>query len=59
MIAQHPFDILYAPLDSVRMEGRLAMIEVELIEPIFLLNLVLESIGRLVNAVKVEIETIL
>jgi hypothetical protein len=35
------------------------MIEVELIEPIFSFNLVLESIARLANAVKVRIETIL
>jgi len=58
-MAPLPFDILDACLDLVRMEGCLSVTEFELIEPIFLLNLVLESIGRLVNAVKVEIETIL
>jgi hypothetical protein len=38
------------------MEGRLAVIEVELIEPIFSFNLVAERIARLVNAVKVKLE---
>jgi hypothetical protein len=58
LIAQPPFDILYDRLDLVRIEGRLARIEVELIEPIFSFNLVLESSAHLANDVKVRIETI-
>jgi len=49
-----PFDVLYARLDFVRVSGHLAVIEVELIEPIFSFNLVPESIGRLVNASRVR-----
>ena len=45
-----PFDVLYARLDFVRHEGRPAILEVELIEPIFSFNLVPDSIGRLVEA---------
>lgn len=52
-----PFDILYARLDFVRVAGHLAVIEVELIEPIFSFNLVPESIARLANAVKVKFQT--
>ena len=52
VIAKLPFDILYARLDFVRMDSRLAVIEIELIEPIFSFNLVPESIPRLVNAVR-------
>lgn len=56
VIAQLPFDLLYARLDFVRVEGHLAVIEVELIEPIFSFNLVPESIMRLVNATRVRFE---
>ena len=50
VMAQIPFDLLYARLDFVRVKGHLAVMEVELIEPIFSFNLAPESIGRLVNA---------
>lgn len=49
-----PLDILYARLDFVRVNGQLAVMEVELIEPIFSFNLVPESIMRLVNATKTK-----
>ena len=51
------FDILYARLDLVRIGHHLAVIEVELIEPIFSFNLVPAGITRLVNAVKVKFES--
>ncbi|HEX9387443.1 MAG TPA: hypothetical protein VF918_14060 [Anaerolineales bacterium] len=56
VIAKLPFDILYARLDFVRVDGHLSVIEVELIEPIFSFNLVPESIGRLVNATRTKFE---
>ena len=49
-----PVDILYARLDFVRVNGQLAVMEVELIEPIFSFNLVPESIMRLVDATKIK-----
>jgi glutathione synthase/RimK-type ligase-like ATP-grasp enzyme len=49
VMAKLPFDILYARLDFVRVDGQLSVIEVELIEPIISFNLVPESIGSLVN----------
>jgi len=49
-----PFDVLYVRLDFVRVDGHLAVIEVELIEPIFSFNLVPESIARLVNATRIR-----
>ena len=52
MMAKLPFDLLYARLDFVRVNGQLSIIEVELIEPIFSFNLVPESIARLVNATR-------
>jgi glutathione synthase/RimK-type ligase-like ATP-grasp enzyme len=51
-----PFDVLYARLDFVRVQGNLSVIEVELIEPIFSFNLVPESIERLVNATRIKFE---
>ena len=54
VMAKLPFDILQARLDFVRVEGRLSIIEVELIEPIFSFNLVPEGIGRLVHATRVK-----
>ncbi len=51
-----PADILYARLDFVRVNGQLAVMEVELIEPIFSFNLVPESIMLLVNATKTKFE---
>jgi len=56
VIAKLPFDILYARLDFVRVDGHLSVIEVELIEPILSFNLVPESIVRLVNAIRVKFE---
>lgn len=56
VIAKLPFDILYARLDFVRVGGHLSVIEIELIEPIFSFNLVLESIVRLVNATRTKLE---
>ena len=50
MLAKLPFDLLSARLDFVRVGGRLAVIEVELIEPIFSFNLVPQIIARLVAA---------
>lgn len=52
-----PFDLLYARLDFVRVDGQLAVMEVEFIEPIFSFNLVPESITRLVNATGMKYET--
>lgn len=54
VLAKLPFDILYARLDFVRMDGRLSIIEVELIEPILSFNLVPESIMRFVNATGIK-----
>ncbi len=52
-----PFDALYARLDFVRAGGRLSVMEVELIEPIFSFNLVPESISRLVQAALSKLES--
>ena len=54
VMATLPFDILQARLDFVRVAGRLSIIEVELIEPIFSFNLVPEGIERLVHATRVK-----
>ena len=56
VIAKLPFDLLYARLDFVRVSGQLAVIEIELIEPIFSFNLVPESVGRLVDATHMKFE---
>lgn len=56
VIAKLPFDVLYARLDFIRVDNRLSVIEVELIEPILEFGLVPESIGRFVNAVKIKLE---
>ena len=50
VMAKLPFNVLYARLDFVRVDGQLSVIEVELIEPIFSFSLVPESIERLVSA---------
>lgn len=55
-MARLPMDILYARLDFVRVDGRLSVIEVELIEPIFSFNLVPEAVRRLVEAVQGRFE---
>jgi glutathione synthase/RimK-type ligase-like ATP-grasp enzyme len=54
VMAKLPFDILYARLDFVRVNGYLSIIEVELIEPIFSFNLVPESTQRLVDATRTK-----
>ena len=56
VMAKLPFDLLQARLDFVRVEGRLSVIEVELIEPIFSFNVVPEGIGRLVHATRTKFE---
>lgn len=52
VIGKLPFDLLYARLDFVRVDGQLSIIEVELIEPIFSFHLVPESIAHLVHATR-------
>lgn len=52
-----PFDLLYARLDFVRMNGQLSVMEVEFIEPIFSFNLAPESISLLVEATQMRFET--
>lgn len=47
-----PFDLLYARLDLVRVNGALSVMEVELIEPILSFHLFPEGVERLVNATK-------
>lgn len=56
VIAALPFDLLYARLDFLRVNGTLSVIEIELIEPIFSFGLVPESIGRLVDATRARYE---
>lgn len=51
-----PFDLVYARLDLVRVDGELAVMEVELIEPILSFNLVSEGVERLVDATLAAIE---
>jgi len=50
VMAKLPPDLLYARIDLIRVDGQLAVIEVELIEPIFSFNLAPDSVARLVNA---------
>lgn len=50
-----PFDLLYARLDLVRVEGDLSVMEVELIEPILSFDLVPEGVERFVNATETAI----
>ena len=57
VMAKIPFDLLQARLDFIRVDGRLSIIEVELIEPIFSFNLVPEGIDRLVHATRVKLGT--
>jgi glutathione synthase/RimK-type ligase-like ATP-grasp enzyme len=56
VLAKLPFDLLYARLDFVRAGNDLAIMEVELIEPILGFNLVPESVVHLVNAIRVKFE---
>lgn len=56
VILKLPYDVLYARLDFVRVNGQLSIMEVELIEPVFSFNLVPEAVMRLVEAVKGVVE---
>jgi glutathione synthase/RimK-type ligase-like ATP-grasp enzyme len=55
-IQRLPFDVLYTRLDFVRVDGELAIIEVELIEPIFDFRLVPQAVRRLVSAVRSRLD---
>jgi glutathione synthase/RimK-type ligase-like ATP-grasp enzyme len=50
ILSRLPFDLLYARLDLVRVNGRLAVMEAELVEPIFYFDLAPEAAGRLADA---------
>jgi glutathione synthase/RimK-type ligase-like ATP-grasp enzyme len=50
MMVDIPFDSLYARLDLVRVDGRLVVMEVELVEPVLFFGLAPEAVGRLVDA---------
>jgi glutathione synthase/RimK-type ligase-like ATP-grasp enzyme len=50
MLARLPFDLLYARLDLVRVEGRLAVMELELIEPMLYFDQAPASAGWLARA---------
>lgn len=51
MLARLPFDPLYARLDLVRLDGRLVVMELELIEPILYLALAPHAAARLAEAI--------
>ncbi len=51
MLGRLPYDLLYARLDLVRINGRLAVMELELIEPILYFNLAPEGVDKLADAV--------
>jgi glutathione synthase/RimK-type ligase-like ATP-grasp enzyme len=55
ILAALPFDLLYARLDLVRVDGILSVMEVELIEPILSFNLVPEGVERFVEATRVAL----
>jgi len=50
MLARLPFDLLYARLDVVRLDGRLALMELELIEPMLYFDKAPHSARRLARA---------
>jgi glutathione synthase/RimK-type ligase-like ATP-grasp enzyme len=52
VVAALPFDLLYARIDMIRYRGRLAVMEVELIEPIMGFDLVAEGVGRFADAAR-------
>lgn len=52
ILAKIPFELLYARLDLVRVEGRLAVLEVEIVEPILYFHLAPEGAGRLAGAIQ-------
>lgn len=51
LYARLPFDLDYARIDVVRFDGRLAVLELELIEPILYLSLAPGSADRLAGAI--------
>ena len=51
-----PFDLLYARLDLVRVGGHLAIMELELVEPILYFDLAPAGVGRLVDATMVRLQ---
>ena len=51
ILSKIPFDLLYARIDVVRMDGRLVVMELELIEPILYFELAPHGIDMLVDAV--------
>jgi glutathione synthase/RimK-type ligase-like ATP-grasp enzyme len=51
MLERLPFDLLYVRLDLVRIEDHLAIMELELVEPILYFNLASQGVSRLVNAI--------
>ncbi|MFC9561866.1 RimK family alpha-L-glutamate ligase [Agromyces sp. NPDC056965] len=50
MLARLPFELLYARVDVVRFEGRLSVLELELIEPMLYLGLAPGSAARFADA---------
>ena len=50
IMAKLPFDPLYTRLDLVRVEGRLAVMELELIEPVLYFSFAPEGAGKLATA---------
>jgi glutathione synthase/RimK-type ligase-like ATP-grasp enzyme len=51
MLERLPFELLYVRLDLVRIEDHLAVMELELVEPILYFNLAPQGVSRLVNAI--------
>ena len=49
-----PFDLLYARLDLVRVQNRLAIMELELIEPMLYFDLAPSATWKLVNAIRLR-----
>ncbi|WP_448004132.1 ATP-grasp domain-containing protein [Agromyces bauzanensis] len=50
MLARIPFDLLYARLDLVRIDGRLAVLELEVIEPMLYFDRASGAVDRLARA---------
>ena len=50
ILAKLPFDLLYARLDLVRVNGRLSVVELELIEPFLYFRQAPDGVGRYVTA---------
>jgi glutathione synthase/RimK-type ligase-like ATP-grasp enzyme len=51
ILSKIPFELLYARIDVIRMNGRLVVMELELIEPILYFDFAPEGVDRLVEAV--------